>query len=267
MREAYVMLIKRSLLPACLREFFSEHRRAALAFSGGADSACLLYAAAASGADVKAYCFKSAFQLRLDTEDAIRLGREISADVTVVEADILSRPEITDNGRERCYHCKKFMLGRIAAKAASDGFTTLLDGTNAGDREEERPGMRALRELSVLSPLRLCGLGKGDIRRILKEAEISAWDKPAASCLASRTAIGEKITKEKLLRDERAEYFLRSLGFRGFRLRTNNGAARLELPRGQSALLLEKRGAVMRELKLYYDSVAFGVRREDEDVS
>ena len=131
-----------------LSRFFRENPRAALGFSGGVDSAYLLYAALTAGAQVKAYYVKSPFQPRFELEDARRLAEELGADWEVLEGDPLADPQVAENPPNRCYFCKRMIFGRIAEAARRDGFSLLLDGTNASDDDGDRPGIRALRELS-----------------------------------------------------------------------------------------------------------------------
>ena len=181
-----------------LSRFFRENPRAALGFSGGVDSAYLLYAALTAGAQVKAYYVKSPFQPRFELEDARHLAGDLHADLRELQVDVLSSPTVTANPPDRCYHCKRVIFRTIAAAAAEDGFPVLLDGTNASDDAGDRPGMRALRELSVRSPLRECGLTKAEIRRLSREAGLFTWDKPAYACLATRIRTGEEITLQKL---------------------------------------------------------------------
>ena len=142
-----------------LQQFFKENPRVAIAFSGGVDSSYLLYAALRYGARVRAYYVNSAFQPRFELEDARRLAEELGADWEVLEGDPLADPQVAENPPNRCYFCKRMIFGRIAEAARRDGFSLLLDGTNASDDEGDRPGMQALRELEVRSPLRECGLG------------------------------------------------------------------------------------------------------------
>lgn len=238
-----------------LQDFFKTCPRAALAFSGGVDSAYLLYAALGCGAKVHAYYVKSDFQPQFELEDAQRLAEQLHVGLTVVPVDVFACKEVTENSPERCYHCKRVIFGAIAAAAAEDGFTVLLDGTNASDKEGDRPGMRALRELAVQSPLRICGLTKEEIRRRSKEAGLFTWEKPAYACLATRIPAGEEITREKLVKTERAEAYLFSLGFTDFRVRLLKGAAKLELPREQLGALLAHREEIVKELKKDYTSV------------
>ena len=158
-----------------LNEFFGLVPKAAVAFSGGTDSAFLLWAARECGCDVRAYYVKTAFQPQFELEDARRLASELAVPMTVVEADILAVPEAAANGPQRCYHCKTALFSQLRQAAREDGYTVLLDGTNASDDAGDRPGMRALRELEVRSPLRECGLTKEEVRRRSREAGLFTW--------------------------------------------------------------------------------------------
>ena len=238
-----------------LQQFFKENPRVAIAFSGGVDSSYLLYAALRYGARVRAYYVNSAFQPRFELEDARRLAGDIHADLRELQVDVLSSPTVTANPPDRCYHCKRMIFRTIAAAAAEDGFPVLLDGTNASDDAGDRPGMRALRELSVRSPLRECGLAKAEIRRLSKDAGLFTWDKPAYACLATRIRTGEEITLQKLKQTEKAEGFLFGLGFRDFRVRMVGNTAKLELREADLPLLLENREKIVTELRKDYDSV------------
>ena len=238
-----------------LSEFFQENSKVALAFSGGVDSAYLLYAAVSCGAQVRAYYVHSAFQPRFELEDARRLAQELGADMRVLDVDGLAAPKVTANPADRCYFCKNVIFTEILKAAKEDGFSLLMDGTNASDDAGDRPGMRALRELSVRSPLRECGLTKAEIRRLSREAGLFTWDKPAYACLATRIPTGEVITAEKLRRTERAEDFLFSLGFTAFRVRTTGEDAKLQLRPEQLPLALEKRAEILKFLKQDYRNV------------
>lgn len=238
-----------------LDDFFRENPRAAVAFSGGTDSAYLLYAAKACGADVTAYYVNSEFQPQFELDDARRLTTELEVPLRVLSADILSDPTVAANPPDRCYYCKKRIFSAIAETAAHDGFSLLLDGTNASDCEGDRPGMRALRELSVRSPLRECGLTKAEIRARSKAAGLFTWNKPAYACLATRIATGEAITAEALAATERAENALTELGFSDFRVRRFHGAARIQLPEAQLPQFLRQRERVLAALKPIYGAV------------
>ena len=243
-----------------LKDFFNDNKKAAIAFSGGVDSAYLLYAARSFGAEVRAYYVKSDFQPEFELQDARRLAEELGADMSLLELDVLCESSISSNPQDRCYHCKKKIFTAIKEAALGDGFSLLLDGTNASDDAGDRPGMRAIRELEVRSPLRECGLTKDEIRRLSREAGLFTWDKPAYACLATRIPTGEVITREKLERTERAEAFLTKLGFSDLRVRLSSDCARLQLPEDQLWLALEKREEITEELLKYYKAVLLDLR-------
>ena len=247
-----------------LSKFFEDHCEVALAFSGGVDSAYLLYKAIRSGVKVRAYFVKSAFQPQFELDDAKRLAKDLNADLKIIEADVLSAPAVVANPEDRCYHCKKIIFSTIMRHARLDGYTTLIDGTNASDDADDRPGMRALKELSVLSPLRECELSKDDIRRLSKEAGLFTWNKPAYACLATRIPTGDAITKEKLVKIERAEDYLFLLGFSNFRVRMLGASAKIQVPTAQVELLINNRHSVARELKKYFEVVMLDLEVRDE---
>lgn len=221
-----------------LREFFTLHPKAAIAFSGGVDSAFLLYAALKCGADVTAYYVNSAFQPDFELRDAERLARELGADMRIIPLDILSDAQICGNPPERCYFCKQRIVAAICSRAEEDGYDLVLDGTNASDDAGDRPGMRALRERGIVSPLRECGLTKPEIRALSKQAGLFTFDKPAYACLATRIPAGEEISAEKLGKIQQAEDSLFEMGFADFRARLRGQEALLqftqeELPRAR----------------------------------
>lgn len=238
-----------------LSDFFTEHPRAALAFSGGVDSAYLLYAGMRWGKLMKAYYVRTPFQPEFEYRDALRLARELNAEMEVLTRNVLELEAVTANPPDRCYHCKKAIFSAIAEKAREDGFSLLLDGTNASDREDDRPGMRALRQLNVRSPLRECGLTKDVIRELSRQAGLFTWDKPAYACLATRIPTGTAITEDLLSRTEWAEDYLLSLGFTDFRVRTLGNDAKLQLKAQDFPLLLERREEITGELKKRYASI------------
>ena len=238
-----------------LLAFFKENPKAALGFSGGVDSSYLLYAGVQAGADIHPYYIKTAFQPQFELDDAERLCAQLGVPLTVLELDVLKNEAVTANPPDRCYHCKTALFGALSTRALADGYTLLLDGTNASDDAGDRPGMRALKELHVCSPLRECGLTKAEIRRLSREAGLFTWDKPAYACLATRIPSGDAITAEKLLATERAEAFLFSLGLTDFRVRNYRGAARLQFPEVQLNAVLAHRAEILQELKKDYPAV------------
>lgn len=188
-----------------LRDFLARTPRFALAFSGGCDSSYLLAAAAQAGCKMGAYCVKTAFQADFELDDARLVLERVQAaypdfEVTfrVLELDILSQGEICANPPERCYLCKRFILGAVREAAWKDGFSVLADGTNASDDPARRPGFRALAELEVTSPLRRAGMTKDDVRRASRELGVPTADKPSFSCLATAVLHGHTLTEASL---------------------------------------------------------------------
>ena len=238
-----------------LRDFFQECPKVALGFSGGVDSAYLLYAALERGAQVKPYFVKTAFQPRFEREDALRLAGELGVEVTVLELDALADPRVAANPAERCYYCKQNLFRALKARAAADGYTVLLDGTNASDDAGDRPGMRALRELAVRSPLRECGISKAEVRARSREAGLFTWNKSAYACLATRIPTGTPITAEALSKVEGAENALMALGFSDFRVRLFHGAARLQFTPAQWREAAARKDELLSALEPYFDTV------------
>ena len=238
-----------------LTRFWKENPKAAIAFSGGVDSAYLLCSALRSGAEVKAYYAKTAFQPAFELEDARKLANQLGAEMEILSMDILSVPNVAENPDNRCYYCKKALFTAICSAARRDGFTLILDGTNASDEVSDRPGMQALTELSVRSPLRECGLTKQEIRKLSKEAGLFTHSKPAYACLATRIPTGDTITPEKLSRTEDAETYLHSLGLRDFRVRTLGDTARLQVTKADLEIVLKYRESILSYLKKLYSGV------------
>ena len=238
-----------------LEQFFKQHPRIALAFSGGVDSAYLLYAAAKYGADIKAYYVKTAFQPQFEYEDAVKLADSLHINMETIHLDVLSDETVTANPANRCYFCKKRIMTAIMEAALRDGFSVIVDGTNASDVAADRAGYQALQELQILSPLRLCGLTKDEIRRLSREAGLFTHNKPAYACLATRIPTGTAITAELLERTERSEEYMRQLGFSDFRIRTRENTAVIQLPDSQFPLLMQHRETIWKRLKQDYSSV------------
>ena len=247
-----------------LNEFFTEHSKIALAFSGGADSSYLLYAAVSCGADVQPYYVKSQFQPEFEHEDARRLAHGLGLALREINVDVLQFDEVTANPANRCYYCKRRIMGAVRAAAKSDGYDTIIDGTNASDDGGDRPGMRVLAEEGILSPLRLCGITKAELRRLSHEAGLFTWDKPAYACLATRVPCGEKITAEKLRAVEESESYLFALGFTDFRVRLRGGAALLQFTARQHERAENELDAIKAELSKYFDTVRLDPQPREE---
>ena len=235
-----------------IQEFFRDNPRAALAFSGGTDSSYLLYAASRSGCDLRPYFLKTAFQPAFELEDAKKLCAALGVALTILELDVLAREEIVRNPADRCYYCKKALFTALTVRARADGYPLVIDGTNASDDADDRPGMRVLRELGVRSPLRECGITKKMVRAESAQAGLFTAAKPSYACLATRIPAGERIEAETLRRVETAESFLSSLGFSDLRVRVNGSEAKIQLPKAQFSRLLECREAIGRQFAEWF---------------
>lgn len=212
-----------------IQEFFQNNPIAAIAFSGGVDSAWLLHEAATYAERTAAYFVKTPFQPDFELEDAQETAQKIGVPLTVLDFNILTVPEAAANPPDRCYYCKHALFTRLLDRAHADGFPLVLDGSNASDDAGDRPGMRALRELGIRSPLRECGVTKSDIRRLSREAGLPVWDKPSYACLATRIPTGTAITAKDLHRVAEGEAALMKLGLSDFRLRLRGEDALLQV--------------------------------------
>ncbi len=239
-----------------LQEFFAQHPSIALAFSGGVDSSYLLYAGLKWAEKLGVYYVKSPFQPEFEYRDALRLAQDLGAEVTVLNAEPLSDPCVAANPANRCYYCKKVIMSTIKAAAARDGFDLIIDGTNASDDISDRPGYKALGEEGVLSPLRMCGITKARVRELSREAGLFTWSKPAYACLATRIPTGELITAEKLHTVEQSEDALFGMGFTDFRVRTKDGAAKLQFIAEQHGEAAQRLDEIKAALAPYYSEVS-----------
>ena len=243
-----------------MQPFFEQNPKVAIAFSGGVDSAFLLYLAKKYAKEVKAYYVQSSFQPAFELADARKLCEEMGVLLQVLEVDVMCNPKVIRNHSDRCYYCKKVIFERIRQAAQEDNIQILLDGTNASDDAEDRPGMKALEELNVLSPLREYGYTKDDIRSGSKEAGLFVFDKPAYACLATRIPYETKITKEMLMQIEEAENVMFSLGFKDFRVRVLQNMAKLQLSESQLPLFVEKRKIIYKKLSKWFEEIVLDVK-------
>lgn len=243
-----------------LEDFFEVHTKIALGFSGGVDSAYLLVSGIKQGADIRPYFVRSAFQPEFELEDARTLCEELGVDLSIIDIDILSDEDICENGPSRCYFCKKKIFSAICRAAAADGYEFVIDGTNASDDEADRPGMRALKELNVKSPLRYCGITKDELRIKSKEMGLSQWDKPAYACLATRIPVNERITDEKLRKTEAAENVLFGMGFTDFRCLNISGSAVLRFKKDQIEKAKNEFEEIRSRIAPIYSSVSIDTK-------
>lgn len=243
-----------------LSTFFSQNPRVALAFSGGTDSSYLLYAAIQNHCQVKAFFVHTPFQPEFEKKDAIRLAKELNADLTILDYDILQHDEVVKNPENRCYYCKTALFGTLKREAEKAGRTVLIDGTNASDIAADRPGMKALKELGVRSPLRECGITKEEVRALSRQAGLFTGDKPSYACLATRIPSGTPISAQMLKRVEQAEEFLFGLGFSDLRVRVVGESAKLQLPEKQLAAAVEQHQVIREGLAKYFTDVMLDLK-------
>lgn len=223
---------------------------AAVAFSGGTDSTLLaVLAKRALGARHLAVTASSQTYTPAELKMARAVARRYGLNHVVVATDELRDPLFAANPADRCYHCKRHLLETVAAIAARKGIATILDGTNADDTADFRPGRRAAREYGVKSPLLEAGLTKAEIRKISKRLGLPTWDKPANACLASRVPYGTAINAGVLQRIGKAERTLRAMGFKQYRVRHHGEIARIELPQADLPRAIRQRAQMIKRVK------------------
>jgi uncharacterized protein len=206
---------------------------AAVAFSGGVDSSFLCYAAkAALGPKAAAITIVSPMLPKSEIDCARDIAARVGIEHILIEESWIDE-EVAANSKERCYYCKKIEFGSILAAAKERGINSVLDGSNLDDLGDYRPGLKALEELRIVSPLREARLSKAEIRELSRRFNLPTWNKPAFACLASRIPYGERINTEKLTRIEKAEEALRDFGFRQLRVRSHQNIARIEVAPGE----------------------------------
>ncbi len=215
-----------------LEKLLGNLKKVTVAFSGGTDSSYLLGKAlqVLGSENVQAVTLKSALNLPQEVEEAASFALKLGARHRIINIDFTAVPEFKDNTSKRCYYCKSAFFSKIIQVSRAKGFPVVIDGSNADDINDHRPGMRAAEEMGIRSPLLEVSLGKEEIRCLSKQNEFSTWDKPSAACLASRIPYGEEVTLAKLQKVAAAEHFLRGLGLiNDLRVRCHGNIARIEV--------------------------------------
>lgn len=233
-----------------LKEILTTMGSVLVAYSGGTDSTLVLKVAHdVLGDKVLAMTAVSASLPTADRAEAEQIARQIGVKHILVETEETSDPEYLANASNRCFFCKKETYGKLTSYAEKHGFQVIVDGTNADDTGDYRPGRQAASEYHVRSPLLEAGFTKTEIRQLSKELGLPNWDKPAAACLSSRIPYGTTITLEALSQVERAEALLHGLGLRQLRIRHHGPVARIEVETDDFPRLLEHRNEIVTTLK------------------
>ncbi|MCI8616047.1 MAG: ATP-dependent sacrificial sulfur transferase LarE [Lachnospiraceae bacterium] len=224
-----------------------------VAFSGGVDSTLVLKmacgAAQKNGKKVYAATIHTRLHPLKEIEETKDICREIGAEHIILKVDELKEAGIMDNPVNRCYLCKKQIFLKIKEKASELGAGTILEGTNEDDLHVYRPGIKALRELGIVSPLAEAGLCKKEVRTLAAEYGLKTSSKPSAPCLATRFPYGTALDYEKLARVEKGEDYLKALGFQNVRLRIHDDTARIEVDEDAFERLMEHRKEIIARLK------------------
>ena len=238
--------LKLERLRAALRKLGS----AAVAFSSGVDSTFLLRVAHEElGENVVAVTARSHSFPKRELDEAAAFCAREGVRHEIIDSEELDIPGFAENPPDRCYHCKKAIFGKLVAFAQANGLAAVLEGSNMDDLGDYRPGLQAVRELGIRSPLREAGLTKAEIRELSRALGLPTWNKPSFACLASRFPYGEEITVERLARVERAEQYLLDLGFGQVRVRSHGDLARIELCAADIPKAIEQREKIHAALK------------------
>jgi len=234
-----------------LEAIVAPHGSALVAFSGGVDSSLALAVAVRALSRERVLAVTSCNETYLPSE--LEKARELAASLgvrhEVINTRELDDPNYASNPSNRCYFCKSTLYAELGRMARERGYGCVVDGANADDEGDWRPGRKAARELGVLSPLSEAGVGKEEVRRLARHLGLSTWDKPALACLSSRFPYGQRITPEKLSQVARAEEFLRSRGFRQVRVRHHGEIARLEVAEEEMERAFRMREEICSALK------------------
>ncbi|MFO7889532.1 MAG: ATP-dependent sacrificial sulfur transferase LarE [bacterium] len=235
-----------------LQKILRSLHSAVIAFSGGVDSTFLLWVAKKIFKEnITAVTFKSEIIPQSEIEDAKSLTVEFGVKHIIIDSDILDHKPFISNDKERCYYCKKFIFSGLSKIAESHNLKYIIEGSNADDVHDYRPGRKVLLEMNIQSPLAQAGLTKKEIRKLSRKIGLSTWNKPALACLATRIPYGIPITVNKISRINKCEQFLLELGFKQVRVRDHDSIARIEIPNPDlpELLKIKNSSAVVKKFK------------------
>jgi pyridinium-3,5-biscarboxylic acid mononucleotide sulfurtransferase len=234
-----------------LENIVAPYGSALVAFSGGVDSSLALAIAARVLPKERVLAVTSNNETYLPSELdlAETLARTLGVEHLVVNTRELDNPNYASNPTNRCYFCKNTLYSDLKALAQEKGYACVVDGANKDDEGDYRPGRKAAKELDVVSPLAVAGMGKAEVRELAKHLELPTWDKPALACLSSRFPYGQEITPEKLAQVARAEEYMRRRGYGQVRVRHHGEIARLEIGPDELERAFRERDEISTELK------------------
>jgi uncharacterized protein len=239
-----------------LKEILKKMERVAVAFSGGVDSTFLLKVAHdVLGDDVIAITARSLTFPQREYQETVEFTKKYGIKHITIDSNELEKEEVYNNTIDRCYFCKYETFSKMFEVARRENIKYLIEGSNVDDLSDYRPGLRAIEELKVLSPLKMSGFKKDDIRELSREMNLPTWNKPSFACLSSRFPYGQKITAEKLKMVDEAEEYLLNLGFRQVRVRHHGDIARIEVSPNERLKFLNEE--IMEDISDKFNKIGF----------
>ncbi|MEG0856677.1 MAG: ATP-dependent sacrificial sulfur transferase LarE [Terrisporobacter sp.] len=239
-----------------LKKHISDMEKVVIAYSGGVDSNFLLKVAKDTlGDNVLAVTICAMMHSKREIEEAKQYAKYYGVNHIIHEIDKIDLKEFTDNGPLRCYYCKKFIFSTIKEIASEHNIKYILDGTNLSDLDDYRPGLKALEEINVVSPLKNSKLTKEEIRILSKELNVDTYNKPSFSCLATRIPVNNKITEEKLRMIEEGENFLQDNNFNQYRVRLHDDIVRIEVEKKEINKFFDKE--MINKINVKFKEIGF----------